>query len=62
VVRGRGFARHLGFVVVLSAILIGLWAITSSAFFWPAIPLTFFAISLVRHAFGVGWYHRRWTR
>jgi len=54
--------RQIGFLLSVSAILVGLWAITSSTFFWPAIPLTFFAIVAVRRLFGMGWYHRRWYR
>jgi hypothetical protein len=57
-----GLVRHGAFLLVVSAILVGLWAITTSTFFWPAIPLSIFAIVLVRRAFGFGWYHRRWYR
>jgi hypothetical protein len=61
---GLGVVRHLGFLLTVSAILIGLWAITSSAFFWPAIPITFFAIIAARRVFGFGWhrYYRRYYR
>jgi hypothetical protein len=57
-----GPLRYLGFAAIVSAILVGLWAITSSTFFWPAIPISFLAIVAARRAFGYGWYHRRWYR
>ena len=60
-----GPIRHVGFLLTLSAILVGLWAFTSSTFFWPAIPISFFAIIAARRLFGFGWYnryYRRWYR
>jgi hypothetical protein len=56
----RGFAIHAGSVLVMASVLIGLWALTGSSFFWPAIPLIFFAFSLVRHASFRA--RRRWYR
>jgi hypothetical protein len=53
----RGMGRHTGFVVAVAAILVGLWVLSGAHFFWPAIPLTFLAIGLVRHA---RW--RQWQR
>lgn len=44
------FVFHAGAVVIVSAALVGLWASTGGHFFWPAIPLFFFAMGLVRHA------------
>jgi hypothetical protein len=60
----QGVVRHLGFLLTVSALLVGLWAITSSTFFWPAIPLTIFAIVAARRLFGFGWhrYYRRYYR
>jgi hypothetical protein len=52
-----GMGRHVGFVVAVTAVLVGLWALSGAHFFWPAIPLTFMAIGLVRHA---RW--RQWRR
>ena len=57
------FARHSAVVLVVSSALIGLWALTGSGFFWPAIPLIFFGLGLVRHArWGGrrGYYHARY--
>jgi len=55
---GGGFRRHLSFVVVVSAVLIGLWALTGAHFFWPAIPMFFLIMGLYRHARWSGWRHR----
>jgi hypothetical protein len=57
-----GPVRYLGFAMIVSAILVGLWAITSSTFFWPAFPIAILAIVAVRRLFGFGWYRRRWYR
>jgi DUF1707 SHOCT-like domain len=46
----RAFARHLTAVAFVSAALVGLWVLSGAHFFWPAIPLIFFAFGLVRHA------------
>jgi Domain of unknown function (DUF1707) len=56
------FARHFAVVLVVSSALIALWALSGSGFFWPAIPLIFFGLGLVRHArWGGrrGYYHAR---
>lgn len=37
----RHVRRHAGFIAVVAAILVGLWALSGAAFFWPAIPLAF---------------------
>ncbi|HWS38129.1 MAG TPA: DUF1707 domain-containing protein [Actinoplanes sp.] len=42
--------RHAGFLMVAAAVLTGLWLLSGSAFFWPAIPLTFLLVGLVKHA------------
>lgn len=52
----RHFAGHAGFVAVIAAVLVGLWALSHAHFFWPAIPLFFLMIGLFRHA---RW--RRWA-
>jgi hypothetical protein len=51
--------RHATFVAVVAAVLIGIWAITASHFFWPAIPLVFLTLGLVRHARWHAWSARR---
>jgi hypothetical protein len=55
--RGGGFRRHLTFVVLVSAVLVGLWALSGAQFFWPAIPMFFLFIGLYRHARWAGWRH-----
>jgi hypothetical protein len=46
----RSLIRHAAFVGSLAAILTGVWMLSDAEFFWPAIPLTFLVIGLVRHA------------
>jgi hypothetical protein len=46
----RHFQRHAGFVVIVAAVLTGLWAISHAPFFWPAIPIFFLVMGLARHA------------
>jgi DUF1707 SHOCT-like domain len=53
------FAFHFVSVLVVSTLLIGVWALTGAPFFWPAIPLIFFALGLIRHARWSGYRHRR---
>ena len=52
----RILAGHTGLVVVIAAVLVGLWAISGAHFFWPAIPLIFLTFSVLRTA---RW--RRWA-
>ena len=37
-------------VVVLGLLLSGLWLLSGAHLFWPAIPLAFMVVGLVRHA------------
>jgi uncharacterized protein DUF1707 len=46
----RGLRRHAGFIASLALILTGLWVLSGAHFFWPAIPLAFLVMGLVRHA------------
>ncbi|MDT5027244.1 MAG: hypothetical protein QOE61_3670 [Micromonosporaceae bacterium] len=63
-VRGLGsrrrlaLLRHAGLVAVVAAVLIGIWAITASHFFWPAFPLLFLTMGLIRHARWHSWARR----
>lgn len=50
----RAFAGHVGLVTVITAMLVGLWAVSHAHFFWPAIPILFLVFSVLRHA--------RWRR
>jgi hypothetical protein len=51
--------RHAGLVAVVAAVLIGIWAITASHFFWPVFPLVFLTLGLIRHARWHSWANRR---
>ncbi|WP_067498736.1 DUF1707 domain-containing protein [Actinoplanes sp. TFC3] len=46
----RDLRRHAGFVIFIAALLTGLFLLSNAHFFWPAIPLTFLVIGLIRHA------------
>ena len=50
----RSLRRHASFVAAIAVVLTGLWALSHAVFFWPAIPLAFLVMGLVRHA--------RWRR
>jgi hypothetical protein len=52
----RDLRRHVGGVLVVAAVLTGVWALSGAHFFWPAIPLAFLVMGLVRHA---RWGHWR---
>ena len=46
--------RNFAFTfVVVSALLIGIWAITDSGFFWPVFPIAGMAIALAFQAWNV---------
>jgi hypothetical protein len=46
----RGLRRHVNIVASVAMILTGLWIISGAQFFWPAIPLAFLVMGLIRHA------------
>jgi hypothetical protein len=46
----RGMRRHTSFVISAAALLTGLWVLSGAHFFWPAIPLVFLVMGLIRHA------------
>jgi hypothetical protein len=46
----RHLRRHTSFVVLAALFLSGLWMLSGAHFFWPAIPLVFLVMGLVRHA------------
>lgn len=49
-----GLRRHALTVAVLAAVLVMVWALADSPFFWPVWPLVFMAVSVVRHARRIG--------
>ena len=46
----RGVRRHAGFVALVAVFLTSLWVLSGAHFFWPAIPLAFLVMGLMRHA------------
>ena len=46
----RDLRRHAGVIVSIAAILTGVWVLSGAHFFWPAIPLFFLVMGLIRHA------------
>lgn len=46
----RDFKSHLLAFVLVNAALVGIWAATGAAFFWPIFPIMGWGIGLVFHA------------
>jgi hypothetical protein len=46
----RSLQRHASLIMVIAGLLTGLWLLSGASFFWPAIPLTFLVIGLIKHA------------
>ena len=46
----RHLRRHASFVAMTALFLTGLWVLSGAHFFWPAFPLVFLVMGLVRHA------------
>lgn len=49
----RDFKLHLAIYVIVNALLISLWAVSGTSFFWPVFPLAGWGIGIVAHAFDV---------
>lgn len=49
----RGFWGHLAIYIAVNALLVGIWAITSPAAFWPIWPMLGWGIGVVAHAASV---------
>ena len=47
----RDFTTHLVTYVAVNALLIVVWAMSGSGYFWPVWPLAGWGIGLVIHAF-----------
>ena len=46
----RDVRRHAQIVVSVALFLTAIWALSGAHFFWPAIPLAFLVMGLIRHA------------
>ena len=46
----QGLRRHVGFVFFLAFALTGFWLLSGAHFFWPAIPLFFLVMGLMKHS------------
>ncbi|WP_305788136.1 DUF1707 SHOCT-like domain-containing protein [Symbioplanes lichenis] len=46
----RETGGRFAFIVVLGAVLTGLWFLSGAHFFWPAIPLAFLVLGTMKHA------------
>ncbi|MFI1987841.1 DUF1707 domain-containing protein [Actinoplanes sp. NPDC020271] len=46
----RSVQRQVSFTMILAGVLIGLWVLSGAHFFWPALPLFFLFMSVLRHA------------
>ncbi|GID94686.1 DUF1707 domain-containing protein [Amorphoplanes digitatis] len=56
----RGVRRHASFVAAAAVLLTGLWLLSGAHFFWPAIPLVFLVIGLMRHIRYGEFHHRHY--
>ena len=45
----RDLRRHAGFVAAVAVLLTGIWALSGAHFFWPAIPLFFLIMGVLKH-------------
>ncbi|GLW27300.1 hypothetical protein Areg01_02410 [Actinoplanes regularis] len=56
----RSLQRHGSFVMIAAGVLTALWLLSGAHWFWPAIPLFFLVMGLIRHACW-GHYELRYT-
>ena len=49
----RALRTQIGMWVIISALLIGVWAVTGANFFWPVFPIGGWAIGLVVQAWNI---------
>lgn len=53
----RGFRNHVSVYVIVSALLVVVWAAMGAGYFWPVWPMAGWAIGLVYHAWAVYFEH-----
>ena len=46
----RALRRHTSVVAGVAGVLVGLWILSGSHFFWPFLPIAFLTFGLLRHA------------
>jgi hypothetical protein len=49
----RGFRVHFAVYLAVNALLVAIWAMTSTAYFWPVWPMLGWGIGVVAHAVSV---------
>ena len=49
----REFRTHLVMYVLVNAMLVVIWAVTDSGFFWPIFPIVGWGIGLALHAWSI---------
>jgi hypothetical protein len=51
--RKRAFRTQIGLWAIVSALLIGIWAIAGAGFFWPVFPIGGWAIGLIAQGWSI---------
>ena len=49
----RDFRTHIAIYVIVNAMLVGIWAVTGAAFFWPIFPILGWGIGVGANAWDV---------
>jgi 2TM domain-containing protein len=49
----RDFRAHLGMYVAVNAVLVVIWAVTNTDFFWPIFPILGWGIGVAANAWDV---------
>ncbi len=51
--RKREFRMQIFWYVAVNALLVVIWAVTDSGFFWPIFPIAGWGIGIVSQAYGI---------
>ncbi len=51
--RKRDFRMQIFWYVAVNALLVVIWAVTDSGFFWPIFPIAGWGIGIVSQAYGI---------
>jgi hypothetical protein len=49
----RDFGTHVVIYLIVNAMLVGIWAVTGSGFFWPIFPILGWGIGVAANAWDV---------